>query len=66
MREGAFVTPSIRDSNAMDYRVSEFIDHQSMTWNMEILMDFFEKDAIDTILANPLGENTSDDTFFWG
>lgn len=54
------------NSDAPDCLLSEFIDHNSMTWLFEKLQEYFDLNTVMSILAIPLNNSPMIATLFWG
>lgn len=48
-----------------NFLVGEFIDHGSITWNVDKLYDYFDMDSVDTIMQIPFNRNHGGDRLIW-
>lgn len=49
----------------LNFLVGQFIDHASMTWNVDKLYDSFDMDSVDIIIHIPLNRNHGGDQLIW-
>lgn len=60
------IPPIFKNAASMDYRVCDFIDHETRSRNIEFIDEVFEQHTKEKIQSIPLPPNVSCDNVFWG